>query len=47
MFQLYVVAPFAVNTAELPVQIVGLLTVIVGFEFTERFTVVEPVQIPL
>ena len=47
MFQLYVVAPVAVNVVDMPEQIVELFTDNVGCAVTTTFTVVELVQVPL
>src|SRR5438105_705121 len=46
-FHVYDVAPLAVNTVELPEQIVALLAVIVGVAFTVTVLEILEVQLPL
>jgi len=50
VFQVYVVAPVAVKVAVLPAQIVAVLTLIVGKEFTVTVTVFveeHPTDVPV
>jgi hypothetical protein len=50
VLQVYVLAPVALKTVEVPEQMVGLLTATVGFEITVTVTVLlelQPLVVPL
>ena len=47
VFQMYVLAPWAIKIAVSPAQIVGVFTVMVGKAFTIIVTVCVAVQVPV